>query len=177
MGSLFLLLSGELVGRGGLVSLAGLQFGGRESRLIRRIGIMLGFETEGRVLRIDLAALAGEGAVEEIAGVELNARLGGEHFHHAAGGGPFDARRESEARAFAIDHPIVVVAMAELELFVVLVGARADGGGLGEIEGRAGDGLELAGGDQAGIDRSEEHTSELQSLTNLVCRLLLEKKT
>src|SRR5258706_9983698 len=26
------------------------------------------------------------------------------------------------------------------------------------------------------ISRSEEHTSELQSLTNLVCRLLLEKK-
>src|SRR5258706_9349318 len=26
------------------------------------------------------------------------------------------------------------------------------------------------------LDRSEEHTSELQSLTNLVCRLLLEKK-
>src|SRR5437016_10158212 len=34
---------------------------------------------------------------------------------------------------------------------------------------------------QAGLvvsrrERSEEHTSELQSLTNLVCRLLLEKK-
>src|SRR5437016_9295984 len=27
-----------------------------------------------------------------------------------------------------------------------------------------------------GAVRSEEHTSELQSLTNLVCRLLLEKK-
>src|ERR1019366_10644764 len=27
-----------------------------------------------------------------------------------------------------------------------------------------------------GIIRSEEHTSELQSLTNIVCRLLLEKK-
>ena len=26
------------------------------------------------------------------------------------------------------------------------------------------------------FDRSEEHTSELQSLVNLVCRLLLEKK-
>src|SRR5437016_6665546 len=26
------------------------------------------------------------------------------------------------------------------------------------------------------FERSEEHTSELQSLTNLVCRLLLEKK-
>src|SRR5256885_11993723 len=29
---------------------------------------------------------------------------------------------------------------------------------------------------QAGIPRSEEHTSELQSPCNLVCRLLLEKK-
>src|SRR5262249_59174490 len=31
-------------------------------------------------------------------------------------------------------------------------------------------------GARVGI-RSEEHTSELQSLTNLLCRLLLEKKT
>src|SRR5438046_4022758 len=32
------------------------------------------------------------------------------------------------------------------------------------------------GPSSAGRPRSEEHTSELQSLTNLVCRLLLEKK-
>src|SRR5258706_10617725 len=31
-------------------------------------------------------------------------------------------------------------------------------------------------GEERAIERSEEHTSELQSLTNLVCRLLLEKK-
>src|SRR5438046_5584020 len=31
-------------------------------------------------------------------------------------------------------------------------------------------------GNDSGWIRSEEHTSELQSLTNLVCRLLLEKK-
>src|SRR5438046_6657087 len=37
--------------------------------------------------------------------------------------------------------------------------------------------LELEAGVAAGeLLRSEEHTSELQSLTNLVCRLLLEKK-
>src|SRR5437016_10056487 len=35
--------------------------------------------------------------------------------------------------------------------------------------------LELRQGDNTEA-RSEEHTSELQSLTNLVCRLLLEKK-
>src|SRR2546430_4355202 len=34
----------------------------------------------------------------------------------------------------------------------------------------------LQGMDAAGKDRSEEHTSELQSQSNLVCRLLLEKK-
>src|SRR6266404_9178023 len=32
------------------------------------------------------------------------------------------------------------------------------------------------GGEQHGRPRSEEHTSELQSLAYLVCRLLLEKK-
>src|SRR2546430_6039809 len=35
-------------------------------------------------------------------------------------------------------------------------------------------GLRIHGGGNAG--RSEEHTSELQSQSNLVCRLLLEKK-
>src|SRR5262249_56970286 len=32
------------------------------------------------------------------------------------------------------------------------------------------------GGARSPTSRSEEHTSELQSLTNIVCRLLLEKK-
>src|SRR5438093_7964985 len=40
--------------------------------------------------------------------------------------------------------------------------------------------VQLSGGMKQRVlaesDRSEEHTSELQSLTNLVCRLLLEKK-
>src|SRR5258706_10904382 len=34
----------------------------------------------------------------------------------------------------------------------------------------------IEGLEQTRHARSEEHTSELQSLTNLVCRLLLEKK-
>src|SRR5262249_61422275 len=34
----------------------------------------------------------------------------------------------------------------------------------------------LSPGSRGGAWRSEDHTSELQSLTNLVCRLLLEKK-
>src|SRR2546430_3420180 len=52
--------------------------------------------------------------------------------------------------------------------------------GLGESDG-VGEGelatlLGTADGDGAGPDRSAEHTSELQSQSNLVCRLLLEKQ-
>src|SRR5437016_10360306 len=44
------------------------------------------------------------------------------------------------------------------------------------IAGKARYGLQLGSGVRNSRRRSEEHTSELQSLTNLVCRLLLEKK-
>src|SRR5256885_13275165 len=44
-------------------------------------------------------------------------------------------------------------------------------GELGHARGHAGHAPAIGG-----IDRSEEHTSELQSPCNLVCRLLLEKK-
>src|SRR5256885_9952466 len=58
---------------------------------------------------------------------------------------------------------------------------RGGGGAVGSEPGRAtgfgvaGIGPALGGG-VAGGPRSEEHTSELQSPCNLVCRLLLEKK-
>src|SRR2546427_4477822 len=42
-----------------------------------------------------------------------------------------------------------------------------------DLRGRAAVG---AGNEREGRARSEEHTSELQSQSNLVCRLLLEKK-
>src|SRR3989442_9976760 len=41
---------------------------------------------------------------------------------------------------------------------------------------RAGDGGQQNQSRRGGTDRSEEHTSELQSRPHLVCRLLLEKK-
>src|SRR2546430_10522574 len=63
--------------------------------------------------------------------------------------------------------------------------ADPDGGRLQRIRSgrRVSDGLVPAGfaadgraGNGRGRGRSEEHTSELQSQSNLVCRLLLEKK-
>src|SRR2546426_8555756 len=49
----------------------------------------------------------------------------------------------------------------------VTISSRVDPAIIGGVVARVGDRL---------IDRSEEHTSELQSPCNLVCRLLLEKK-
>src|SRR5690242_21372232 len=46
---------------------------------------------------------------------------------------------------------------------------------LGQSEDQVG-GHGQSGSDRIGHGRSEEHTSELQSHVNLVCRLLLEKK-
>src|SRR5262249_59718528 len=62
-----------------------------------------------------------------------------------------------------------------------MAGPRLGAGAHHVGEGCVGRDLEDALPDGAGealgqVERSEEHTSELQSLTNLVCRLLLEKK-
>src|SRR5437016_6746303 len=49
---------------------------------------------------------------------------------------------------------------------------------MGKVAAELADDLIVTDDNPRGEDaaRSEEHTSELQSLTNLVCRLLLEKK-
>src|SRR5690606_42059352 len=74
---------------------------------------------------------------------------------------------------------------AEVGLDHVLLGADAVGGDPFEVGAvleaeLVAEPFEALAGEQAGLDalgqvRSEEHTSELQSRENLVCRLLLEK--
>src|SRR2546430_13197425 len=55
-------------------------------------------------------------------------------------------------------------------------GAQATSNGLGStLADLVVNGVQVTFGD-ATVARSEEHTSELQSQSNLVCRLLLEKK-
>src|SRR2546430_6319473 len=70
------------------------------------------------------------------------------------------------------------------EIGPIVVETAQDDGRRVVGERAAGNGRDLRGRQQpwgarsisAAVSRSEEHTSELQSQSNLVCRLLLEKK-
>src|SRR5205085_11448753 len=92
----------------------------------------------------------------------------------------FPTRRSSD---------LVRTARAKVNLWLNVVGRRADGYHLldmlvgftdlaDEVEASTSDSLSLTFDSSATAPgaRSEEHTSELQSQSNLVCRLLLEKK-
>src|SRR3989441_3844951 len=77
---------------------------------------------------------------------------------------------------------VVVHGKAEAPTYVWIkddkVEFRDAGAYWGKLSGEVQDGLEAELGDKRNrvMQRSEEHTSELQSLAYLVCRLLLEKK-
>src|SRR5207247_8675087 len=97
-------------------------------------------------------------------------------FHASGALGPlpsFPTRRSSD-----LPDDLVGIAMMEA-LALELDRALGDVPALGAQQSR--DRLERGGlagavGPEEGDDRSEEHTSELQSRVDLVCRLLLEKK-
>src|SRR2546425_3328402 len=68
-----------------------------------------------------------------------------------------------------VHHCVSAVFHRRAELIQLLFDIRGDGG-IADV------GVDLALRGHADRHRSEEHTSELQSLAYLVCRLLLEKK-
>src|SRR5260370_25522999 len=76
----------------------------------------------------------------------------------------FPTRRSSDLRAFREQLGLEEIYLADLD---AIAGARPAWNMYREIQ---------ALGCRLWVDRSEEHTSELQSHLNLVCRLLLEKK-
>src|SRR2546427_1489650 len=77
---------------------------------------------------------------------------------------PYTTLFRSNVRGEVLD-PQACAVTARVRQHGVMGGARVQ---LGDEVHRRGDPLR--------VERSEEHTSELQSQSNLVCRLLLEKK-
>ena len=154
------LLDGKFVDRFGRKFLAGTQHGGRELGMIRRVGIMLGFQAESAIFLIGLATLADDAGIEMNGGIELHAGLGGQHFHLAAGRRIVHFSGETQRSHFSVEDEVVVIAADVLDFANV----RADGRGLAKIERSVGDTLDFASGNERGIDRSVIVTVELQDV-------------
>src|SRR2546427_5470361 len=81
------------------------------------------------------------------------------------------------AKAMGAQFDVIVASFIKLGTNLAPIGAMAESAPA-EMDPDFQPGMNLLEKLQAAIDesRSEEHTSELQSQSNLVCRLLLEKK-
>ena len=141
--------------------------------MIRRIGIVLSLQAESAIFLIGLATFADDAGIKMNGGIELHARLSGQNFHLAAGGGLFDFSGETQRSHFSVDDEVVVVAADILDFGDV----RADGRGLAKIEWRAHNALDFASGDERGIDRRVIVTVKLQDvLKNVTVALALRLK-
>src|SRR3546814_17904777 len=63
-----------------------------EFGLVGRIGEFLRFNRDAVALSIEMAVLADERAVEEVAGIDLHSRLGRQHVAHASARGCLEPR-------------------------------------------------------------------------------------
>ena len=95
---------------------------------------MLGLETKAVTLLIYLAVYARERAVEKISRVELQAGLGSPHFHHSPGARFVDSGAQTHRSHFSIEHKVVIVTFAELQLLIGFIDARTDLGSLQKVE-------------------------------------------
>src|ERR1700693_4076997 len=95
---------------------------------------MLRLQAETVAALVDLAALSLDGPIQKVSSVKLDTGLRGEHLQHAPGGRFLHARCQAEFVSLLVQDPIVIVAVAEFELFIVVANMRADHGRLSKIE-------------------------------------------
>src|SRR5208337_5548190 len=94
---------GKAVDRFRLERLSRAQHGRGEFRVIGRIGIVLRFQAECLPFAVGDAVLALEGAIQKIARVELDRRLGGPDLHHTPSNRLVHFRGELKSVAVPVD--------------------------------------------------------------------------
>ena len=116
---------------------------------------MLRLQAQSITPFVDMPIFPRDRSIEEIPRVELHSGLRRRNFQHASARRFVDASRERQPCALTIDDEIMVVAMAEHELFIVVIDPRADLRRSREIKRRAFHRTQLARGDQVLVHRSE----------------------
>src|SRR5690242_9804224 len=98
----------------------------RKARLVGCVWKVLRLQAEAAAVRVDDAALAANRAVEEIAGVQLYARLRRRDLHRATARWRGDERDAPRLAALTSEHEGMVVATRHLQLRMVSLDPRAD---------------------------------------------------
>src|SRR5580765_2978346 len=127
--------------------------GCRKIRMIGRVRIVLGFQAQRGMERIGCSALSLNGTVQEISAVKLNGWLVGKHTELASTAWIVEQGSFSKFAIFAIKHPVMIVAFAQTDLFIVCVDPLPDGCCFAEIKRSSCHGFQFTGWNQPRIDR------------------------
>ena len=126
-------------------------------------------------MQILLAAVANERSVEEVARVELHARFGRPNLHQPSGVRFIYRHRLAQSAGFAIEHEVVVIAAAVLDLLIVCADARADRRRLAEVKRRSLDRRKLARRNESLVHRRVSPSIDLDAVIQNVTRVLTAK--
>ena len=142
-----------MIGAMAVISLSRTQGGRGPFWFVGGVRIFLRFKTYGCALVVDCPPLAGCGAVEEVAGIYLYARLVGIDGEVDAVGRIEKFYGSKAVVAFCIEYPVVVITISVAELLVVGGDVAADGLGRSEVKRSAGYRGNLAGSHKCRVNR------------------------
>ena len=146
---------------------------GRPVGLVRGIRIVLGFQADGVALFVLHAVLSGDGTVEEVAAVYLEAGLAGVHHHRDAGLGRVQEGGQLLVVALGVQDEIVVITHGILGLVVFRVDEGSDEGGDGKVERGVLHRLDFTRGHEGGVDGGIARSVDHQHVVGdgVVCRV------
>src|SRR5579871_694616 len=146
---------GETINRHAVEALARAQFCRGETVVVRGVGVVLRFQAKSRATAINGSAVSRECSIQAISGIELQAWFGRQQFEHAtAPRFPNSRCQNGTLRVRRIQDVVMIVAAAKLKLLVASCDPLSDLMRSAEIERCSVDAAQLAGWDQALIDRS-----------------------
>src|SRR5664280_2498835 len=126
--------------------LTGPQFGGRKGRVVGGVRKVLGLQCQSVSLTVGPPSGADMGTVQEVAAIQLQPGLVGQHLQHAPGGGV--GQPSGPTQASSPQYVVVVIAPGGQQLGVRVAQARADSRLAAEVQRGAGHLGDLAGRDQ-----------------------------
>src|SRR5215470_4290983 len=121
--------------------------------MIRRVREVLRLKAQSITTAVSLPFLACNRSIQKVAGIELHAWFVGQHLKNAATRWIVNFSSFSELFASAVEHPVVIVAVALLDLIVVSVNSGTHSARLAEVKRGPFNGRQLPSGNQIVIHR------------------------